>query len=125
PIGSSLRHFLASIEGPPASPYEGGIYHLLISVPNRYPISPPRCRFLTRIYHPNIDSRGEVCIEILDLESVLWSPAISISRLLLSIISILDDPGVEDPLVPEIAEVYIQDRQQYDQNARAYTQRYA
>jgi hypothetical protein len=54
-----------------------------------------------------------------------WSPGISLEGLVISIISMLDDPTVEDPLVPEIAATYIQDREQYNQNARAYTQRYA
>jgi ubiquitin-conjugating enzyme E2 D/E len=82
----------------------------------------PSCRMLTRIYHPNFDSRGEICLNILSSD---WSPALSIPKVLLSIASLVDNPGLEDPLVPEIAETYCRDRKAYEENARVYTKRYA
>jgi ubiquitin-conjugating enzyme E2 D/E len=121
-IGDNLRYILGSTEGPVNSPYEGGIFHLVLRLDDEYPWKPPRCLMLTKIYHPNISPRGEVCIDILKHE---WRLLLTFSTILISITSILDDPGLEDPLVPEIAEIYVRDRTLYEENARAYTKKYA
>lgn len=121
-IDDDLRLVRATIEGPPQSPYRGGIFHLVVTHPENYPARPMVVRFLTKIYHPNINSEGRVCIDTLEC---CWSPVHSLQSVLVSIISMISEPGVEDPLVPEIAATYIQDREQYDKNAMAYTQKYA
>ncbi|CAF5194051.1 unnamed protein product, partial [Rotaria magnacalcarata] len=54
-----------------------------------------------------------------------WSPALTISKVLLSICSLLCDPNPDDPLVPEIARQYKQDREAYNATARQWTQKYA
>ena len=113
---------LAAIEGPPDTPYEGGVFWIDLQFPQAYPFKPPKLRFLTRIYHPNIDSRGYICLDVLEN---LWSPALTILSVLVSICSLLDDPGLTDPLVPEIAEIYCKNYDLYSQNAREYTARYA
>lgn len=122
PINFRLNHLLAGIEGPPDSPYEGGVFWIDIRMPPEMRFRPFIVQFLTRIYHPNINSRGEICLNILKDE---WTPAISITSLLISICSLLCDPGLDDPLVPEIAEIYCQDYNLYYENAKAYTARYA
>ena len=93
----------ATIKGPKDSPYEKVIYHLTISYPISYPFNPPRVKFNTRIYHPNINSNGSICLDILADQ---WSPALTISKVLISICSLLHEPNPEDPLVPEIAKIY-------------------
>jgi ubiquitin-conjugating enzyme E2 D/E len=112
----------ATFEGPPHSPYRNGIFHLALMISADFPFNPPKVQFLTRIYHPNIDHKGEICLDIL---KDYWSPALFFGGTIMSIVSILDDPTLEDPLVPEIAATYIQDRDQYNKNAREYTERYA
>ena len=86
--------------GPEKSPYEGGIFFLDIHLPTDYPFKPPSCKFTTRVYHPNINANGGICISIFKTE---WSPALTIEKVLISISSLLTDPNPEDPLVPEIA----------------------
>ncbi|KAL9012525.1 MAG: hypothetical protein Q9173_002718 [Seirophora scorigena] len=122
PIGDDLFHWQATIMGPGDSPYSGGVFFLAIHFPTDYPFKPPKVNFTTRIYHPNINSNGSICLDILRDQ---WSPALTISKVLLSICSMLTDPNPDDPLVPEIAHVYKTDRSRYESTAREWTRKYA
>ncbi|RMY39132.1 hypothetical protein D0865_12911 [Hortaea werneckii] len=144
PIGDDLFHWQATIMGPGDSPYSGGVFFLAIHFPTDYPFKPPKVNFTTRIYHPNINSNGSICLDILRDQ---WSPALTISKgkkhahyeargrpftdgvflfiVLLSICSMLTDPNPDDPLVPEIAHVYKTDRSRYEATAREWTRKYA
>lgn len=108
--------------GPPNSPYAGGVFFLDISFSPDYPFKPPRVVFRTRIYHCNINSQGQICLDLLKDN---WSPALTISKLLLSISSLLTDANPHDPLVGAIAQQYLNDREEHDRTAREWTTRYA
>jgi len=122
PVGDDLFHWQATIMGPPESPYQGGVFFLTIHFPTDYPFKPPKVAFTTRIYHPNINSNGSICLDILRSQ---WSPALTISKVLLSICSLLCDPNPDDPLVPEIARIFKSDRDKYTELAREWTRKYA
>ena len=122
PSGADMFHWQATIMGPSDSPYQGGIFSLDIRFPTDYPFKPPKCIFTTKIYHPNINSNGSICLDILKDQ---WSPALTIGKVILSISSLLTDPNPDDPLVPEIANIYKNNRAQYDYNAREWTKKYA
>jgi ubiquitin-conjugating enzyme E2 D/E len=107
---------------PSDSPYEGGIFFLAIQFPADYPFKPPKVKFNTKIYHPNINANGGICLDILKDQ---WSPALTISKVLLSICSLLTDPNPDDPLVPDIARMYVSDRAKYNELAKAMTQQHA
>lgn len=119
---NDLYHWTATIVGPDDSPYAGGVFFLDIRFPEDYPFKAPRLRFTTRIYHPNIDGRGNICLDILKNE---WSPALNVGTVLLSISSLLTDANPDDPLMPEIAGQYKHDRPAYERDAREWTLRYA
>ncbi|KAM4732616.1 ubiquitin-conjugating enzyme E2 D2-like isoform 1-T1 [Anableps anableps] len=148
PVGEDMFHWQATIMGPPDSPYQGGVFFLTIHFPTDYPFKPPKVSdparrllpsgsllvlirsicssvqvaFTTRIYHPNINSNGSICLDILRSQ---WSPALTISKVLLSICSLLCDPNPDDPLVPEIARIYKTDPVRYNKTAQDWTQKYA
>ena len=117
-----LFHWHACIIGPEDTPYSGGVFFLSIEFPNDYPFTPPKCVFGTRIYHCNVNAAGGICLDILKDQ---WSPALTISKVLMSICSLLSDANPEDPLVDAIAEIYKKDRPRHDATARKWTQKYA
>ena len=122
PVGDDLFHWQATIMGPPESPFQGGVFFLNIHFPTDYPFKPPKVSFTTRIYHPNVNSNGSICLDILNSQ---WSPALTISKVVLSICSLLTDPNPDDPLVPEIARIYKSDRKKYEDTAKEWTRKYA
>jgi len=119
---NDLFHWTASIMGPPDSPYDGGVFFLNLHFPTDYPFKPPKINFTTKIYHPNINSNGSICLDILRTQ---WSPALTVSKVLLSICSLLTDPNPDDPLVPDIAKIFKTNKKAYDQAARSWTVKYA
>ena len=122
PVGEDLYHWQSTIMGPSDSPYEGGVYFLDIQFPADYPFKAPRIHFTTKIYHPNINRQGGICLDILKGQ---WTPALTLDKLLLSICSLLTDPNPDDPLVPEIANIYKTNRQEFNMRAKEWTQKYA
>ena len=120
PIDSKdLTHWTGTLIGPTESPFEGGVYKINIRFPPDYPYSPPRIMFLTKIFHPNIDRHGNICLDI--LKSSAWSPALSIVKVLLSICSLLTDPNPNDPLEPEPASLIKTNMDEYKRIAREWT----
>ena len=122
PIDDDIYLWQATIMGPEDSPYHGGVFYLKICFPKDYPFKPPKMVFTTKIYHCNINSAGGICLDILKEQ---WSPALTISKVLLSICSLMGDPNPDDPLVPEIADLLKRDKARHDEEARLYTLRYA
>ena len=101
PYEDNMRYFSVAIAGPSDSPYEGGLFRLELFLPAEYPMGPPKVRFLTKIYHPNIDRLGRICLDILKDK---WSPALQIRTVLLSIQALLSAPNPDDPLDNNVAE---------------------
>lgn len=111
----------AVLFGPQGTPYEGGTFYLLINIPSGYPFDPPKVQFKTRIFHCNIKD-GEICLDILKNS---WSSALSISKVIISIVSLLSDPNPDDPLNATAAKLYIENRNEYNEKAIEWTKTYA
>jgi ubiquitin-conjugating enzyme E2 D/E len=117
-----LRHWQAEIRGPVDTPYENGVFELDLRIPSNYPFKPPVIRFKTKVFHPNISSNGEICLDILRDR---WPASSTIEKTLLSIVSLLSDPNADDFIAPEAAFLYRKSREEYDRKAREWTEKYA
>jgi len=122
PVDNSLLSWVATILGPAGTPYEGGIFKLKLNFTTQYPCEPPQVRFITKIFHPNIDSDGGICLDILKDE---WSPILNIEKILLSICVLMGTPNPDDPLVKYSADLYKNDIEKYNTEARIWTMEYA
>ncbi|RNF14749.1 ubiquitin-conjugating enzyme E2 [Trypanosoma conorhini] len=122
PSPTNPRHFHVKIRGPPQSSYEGGVFDLELFLPEEYPMVPPRVRFITRIYHPNVDKLGRICLDIIKDK---WSPALQIIKVLLSIQLLMASPNPDDPLDNEVAENWKRDEAAAMRTAREWTKKYA
>lgn len=121
---SMLLH--AQIQGPNDSPYVDGLFQLSITVPDKYPFEPPSVRFVTPIYHPNIDSDGRICLDTLKMQPHgSWSPSVNLNTLLLTIRVLMGCPNPDDGLVPDITEEYKRDRELWKRKASEHTKLHA
>jgi ubiquitin-conjugating enzyme (huntingtin interacting protein 2) len=59
----NLNHLKATVQGPEGTPYEGGVFLVEINIPKQYPFEPPKMKFITKVWHPNISSQtGAICL---------------------------------------------------------------
>ncbi|KAL0222411.1 hypothetical protein RCL1_002265 [Eukaryota sp. TZLM3-RCL] len=116
-----------SLLGPPGSLYEGGFFCGEITFPETYPLSPPKLKFTTKILHPNVYTNGEVCMSILhnqpdpsgfETPENQWTPASSVTSILLSLMSLLSDAGFESPANIDAAVLYRSDKAEYARQVR-------
>ncbi|AQK92078.1 Ubiquitin-conjugating enzyme E2 36 [Zea mays] len=127
PSEENMRYFNVMILGPAQSPYEGvpliygGVFKLELFLPEEYPMAAPKVRFLTKIYHPNIDKLGRICLDILKDK---WSPALQIRTVLLSIQALLSAPNPDDPLSDNIAKHWKSNEAEAVETAKEWTRLY-
>jgi len=118
-----LRHLKGTIPGPQGTPYEGGIFEIDIVLPKQYPFEPPKMKYLTKIWHPNISSQtGAICLDILKDQ---WSPALTIKTALLSLQALMCSAEPGDPQDAEVAKMYMGDKKKFDETAKFWTETYA
>jgi len=108
------------IKGPPDTPYEGGSFELDIVVPQNYPLQPPTCRFVTKVFHPNVHFKtGEIC---LDLLKSAWSAVYTLQSVCRSIAALLAHPEADSPLNCDAGNLLRSgDIKGYNSLARMYT----
>ena len=96
PDGDNLFAWTAVLAGPEGTPYAGGEFDLVLSIPDAYPMAPPSARFVTRIFHPPIHFKtGDVCMDVL---KAAWSPAWTLAALCTALRSLLAHPAPDSPL---------------------------
>lgn len=120
---SDIHHLKGSFLGPPGTPYQVGIFIVDIEVPMEYPFKPPKMKFDTKVYHPNISSvTGAICLDIL---KNAWSPVITLKSALISLQALLQSPEPNDPQDAEVAQHYLRDRESFNKTAALWTKLYA
>ncbi|OQV26262.1 Ubiquitin-conjugating enzyme E2 R2 [Hypsibius exemplaris] len=112
----NLFEWEVGIFGVPETIYQGGYFRASMKFPPEYPFSPPTVRFLTKLWHPNIYENGTVCISILhpptddprsgELPSERWNPTQNVHSILMSIISLLNEPNTSSPANVDASIMY-------------------
>eukprot|EP00164_Ancoracysta_twista_P002274 GFYU01003009.1.p1 GENE.GFYU01003009.1~~GFYU01003009.1.p1 ORF type:complete len:153 (+),score=31.56 GFYU01003009.1:129-587(+) len=105
----------ATIFGPADSPWEGGVFSLRLTFSEQYPEKPPRIKFITEVFHPNVYPDGALCLDIIQDH---WSPIYNVSSILTSVQSLLTDPNTQSPANVHAAELYNNDRDAYNKRVR-------
>ena len=125
-VDSRIDQLEASLLGPPSTSYSDGVFKLEISIPARYPFEPPKVRFITPIYHPNVDTGGRICLDILKLPPHgSWKPSINISSILTSLQVLMAEPNPDDPLMPEVADQFRYHKEKFLAMAKEWTDKHA
>lgn len=116
----------AKLIGAKDTAYEGGVFKLEIRLPDRYPFEPPQVKFITKIYHPNIDSAGRICLDVLKSPPQgSWKPSQNISTILTSIQLLLSEPNPDDGLMADISQEYKHNRPAFLRKAKEWVGLYA
>lgn len=122
-VGDSLAHMRGTITGPSETPYQGGTFLVDIHITNSYPFEPPKMKFLTKVWHPNVSSQsGAICLDVLKDQ---WTPALTIKTALLSVQALLAAAEPDDPQDAVVAKMYVSNRAQFDLQAKEWTEKYA
>ncbi len=109
-------HLSGKINGPKGTVYEGGVFAVDIHIPDAYPFEPPKMKFTTKIWHPNVSSvTGAICLDILKDQ---WSPALTIKTALVSLQALLSAPEPKDPQDAVVAGMFLNDPKEFDTTAK-------
>ncbi|XP_003427328.1 ubiquitin-conjugating enzyme E2 T [Nasonia vitripennis] len=118
-----LNLLTVNVIGPHDSPYKGALFELELEIPERYPFVPPHLKFITPVYHPNIDTQGRICMDLLKMPpNGGWKPTISLENLIVAVQSLLGNPNPDDPLMVDIAEEYRFNKTEFERKAKKYAQ---
>ena len=129
PNEQDAREIHAVVEGAEGTPYAKGRFRLTILVPPNYPFGPPKVQYVTPIYHPNIDSAGRICLDILNMPTTsgkgAWKPSLNLSTVLNSLRLLMSEPNPDDGLMVEITHEFIHNRARFERTAIEHTAKHA
>ncbi|KAM3600152.1 uncharacterized protein V6R79_018622 [Siganus canaliculatus] len=108
---------------PDRPPYDKGAFRIELIFPAEYPFKPPKITFKTKIYHPNVDEKGQVCLPIISVEN--WKPATKTNQVIESLVALVTCPEPEHPLRADLAEEYSKNRDKFMKNAEEFTRRHS
>jgi len=108
---------------PDNPPYNKGAFRIEINFPAEYPFKPPKINFKTKIYHPNIDEKGRVCLPIILPDN--WKPATKTHQVIKTLVTLLNTPEPDHPLRNDLAEEYTSDKKKFLKNAEEFTKKHS
>ncbi|XP_030463697.1 ubiquitin-conjugating enzyme E2 22 [Syzygium oleosum] len=108
----------ADIEGPAGTPYENGVFRMKLLLSYDFPHSPPKGYFLTKIFHPNIATNGEICVNTLKKD---WNPSLGLRHVLIVVRCLLIEPFPESALNEQAGKMLLENYEEYARHARLYT----
>nr|ACO13072.1 Ubiquitin-conjugating enzyme E2 L3 [Lepeophtheirus salmonis]ADD38824.1 Ubiquitin-conjugating enzyme E2 L3 [Lepeophtheirus salmonis] len=108
---------------PDKYPYNKGAFKVEITFPPEYPFKPPKINFKTKIYHPNVDEKGQVCLPIILADN--WKPATKTNQVVLALVSLINEPEPEHPLRGDLAKEFTRDRKKFYKNAEDFTKKFS
>ncbi|XP_074310585.1 ubiquitin-conjugating enzyme E2 20-like [Silene latifolia] len=106
PEEDNLLLWKGTIQGSKETVFEGTEYKLTLQFPTDYPFKPPKVKFVTPCFHPNVDGSGGICLDILEKNNGKWSSAYDVRTILLSIQSLLGEPNTSSPLNTQAAALW-------------------
>ena len=122
-INDNILTWEIILNGPQSSLYDGYMFKLLMEIPNNYPNTPPKVKFITPIKHLNVNLDGDICLNILKNDE--WMPSLTIPSIIISIVSLLSDPNPDDPLNSELCQKYRSSPETYKKEILEYCHTYA
>ncbi|CAN7036832.1 unnamed protein product [Brassica oleracea var. botrytis] len=108
----------ADIEGPVGTPYDNGLFRMKLALSHDYPHSPPKGYFMTKIFHPNVASNGEICVNTLKKD---WNPSLGLRHVLSVVRCLLIEPFPESALNEQAGKMLLENYEEYARHARLYT----
>ncbi|GMR41666.1 hypothetical protein PMAYCL1PPCAC_11861, partial [Pristionchus mayeri] len=118
----NLLHWVVTLL-PDKEPYSKGAFRVSIDFPADYPFKPPKITFNTKIYHPNIDEKGQVCLGIVSPDN--WKPATRTEQVLMALLGLINEPEPDHPLRSDLAEEFLKDRKKFNKTAEEFTKKHA
>jgi len=117
------NHLVGTLRGPDDTPYAGGIFQVDVVIPPDYPFNPPKMKFITKMWHPNVSSvTGAICLDILKDQ---WSPALTIKTAMLSLQALMCSPEPNDPQDAVVATMFKERPAEFLSTAKYWTTSYA
>lgn len=119
---SNLFHWSVLLV-PDKEPYNKGAFRVNITFPVDYPFKPPKLQFATKIYHPNVDEEGKLCLPIVSPEN--WKPATKTEHVMMALLSLINEPEPSHPTRSDLADELTKDRKKFFKTAEEFTKKHA
>ncbi|KIL70043.1 hypothetical protein M378DRAFT_599232 [Amanita muscaria Koide BX008] len=122
-VNDNMQEFYVRFHGPPETPFAGGVWKIHVELPDQYPYKSPSIGFMNKIFHPNIDELGSVCLDVINQT---WSPMFDMINIFeVFLPQLLRYPNPNDPLNGEAAALLMRHPKEYEAKVKEYVQRYA
>lgn len=108
---------------PSQPPFNYGAFRVELNFPVEYPFKPPRLTLKTKIYHPNFDEKGQICLSIVSPEN--WKPATRVNQVMEALVQLIHEPEPDHPLRADLAEEFVTNRKKFLKNAEEHTKKFS